>query len=706
MCLFPRSYRAIAMLISVLLLSCKEDVDMSARYVSKEHTIISYMQAHPDSYSEYVDLLYKVPVSPVSETSLGQLLSARGNYTVFAPTNEAIDKYLEELFETGLIAAPSWDAFPDSARLDSIRQVIVFNSIIDGGDQNDPIMVVDFPASSGDEFVLGTINDKKLSVKYGRGIDSIYININCPVNGKNRDIWTLNGIIHQMERVIAPQDITAADYLHDIIALKKEGFLVIARAIEACGLMDTLGAIRDETYEQLYKQRKIEDLQQMTSYGFAEGTTAYVPRHRLYGFTIFAETDDFWRSQGLDPVADDLLEQLQQWILDNHQYSVEDRFTTDQHFSSPENLLNQWTTYHILPMRLPVSKLVIHRNEYGYSSSNPMYYTTPVYEYYTTLGKRRLLKLYESKASAGVYLNRFPIIDNTRTGTGMELGCDADKVGCLVEKESEQAVLNDLVNACIYPIDAPLSYSDAVRNNLAQQRIRFDGMSLFPEAINNDFRCKASRADCDMWVYIPNTNIYPYIENMIINDECKFVYFNSYQCPYPNLQIDEMKAVGRWELTFKLPPVPRRGTYELRYDVLANKKRGIAQCYFGSDPGHLYVTGIPLDLTMLPRDGTIGWEADSEDQDYNSEVDKRMRNLGFMKGVRSIVVPNTSQTERDRSFENVRRILIRTTMDPNETYYLRLKSVLDSEMKEFYMDYLELCPKEVYDNPEVQEDIW
>ena len=37
---------------------------------------------------------------------------------------------------------------------------------------------------------------------------------------------------------------------------------------------------------------------------------------------------------------------------------------------------------------------------------------------------------------------------------------------------------------------------------------------------------------------------------------------------------------------------------------------------------------------------------------------------------------------------------------------LRFKSVLDDQTREFYMDYLEYCPKEVYDNPETPEDIW
>lgn len=45
-------------------------------------------------------------------------------------------------------------------------------------------------------------------------------------------------------------------------------------------------------------------------------------------------------------------------------------------------------------------------------------------------------------------------------------------------------------------------------------------------------------------------------------------------------------------------------------------------------------------------------------------------------------------------------------MKADETYYLRFKSVLDDQTREFYMDFLEFCPKEVYDNPETPEDIW
>ena len=706
-----RLIQVFGLILAVLLFyGCSEEVDTSSRYVFKYETILSYLQKH-EAYSEYASLLDKVTIGKYSSSKVGQLLSARGNYTVFAPTNEAIYEYLQSLVEEELISEPSWEAFTDSNKLDSIRKVIVFNSIIDGGDeQNNYYYVTDFPEADKGEFVLGNLFDRKLSISRFPDPDSLCINGDCPINRYQRDILTINGIIHQMEKVIAPKDVTAAIYIQQALDEKRDGYLAMFRGIQACGLLDTLSAVRDEVYEELYQQGKIDDLPGMTKVGFAEGETAYAPKHRLYGFTIFAETDDFWRSQGIDPASPDLLQNLTKWILDNHQYSDDDVFTTGTDYESEKHLLYQWVTYHILPMKIPVDKLVFHVNEYGFNLSQPKLFGIPVYEYYTSFGARRLFKLYESKESNGIYINRFPKLDNGRRGTNHELYCDPDKVGCKVETESPLAVLNDMVNCNIYPIDAPLSYSDAVRDNLQKDRIRFDGMSLFPEAMNNDIRLKKASAEMYKHVYIPNTvRSYNYFPNMQQNSDMNFVYYNAWNDDWCNLQRDEMKAVGRFEVMFTLPPVPRRGTYEVRYKVLANANRGIAQIYFGSDPENLPVAGIPIDLTMDCRNADdarkVGWENDTEDDDFNAEVDKRMRNNGYMKGPQSINSDNgTERGINDR--ENIRHIFVRQTLDPNKTYYIKLKSVLESDKKEFYMDFIEYCAKEIYDNPVEPEDIW
>ena len=76
-----------------ILAACKEDIDTSARYVIKDYTVYSYLNTFPQ-YSEYAKLLSEVKASPISNTTLKQLLTARGHYTCFAPTNDAVHAYL------------------------------------------------------------------------------------------------------------------------------------------------------------------------------------------------------------------------------------------------------------------------------------------------------------------------------------------------------------------------------------------------------------------------------------------------------------------------------------------------------------------------------------------------------------------------------------------------------------------------------------
>ena len=64
----------------------------------------------------------------------------------------------------------------------------------------------------------------------------------------------------------------------------------------------------------------------------------------------------------------------------------------------------------------------------------------------------------------------------------------------------------------------------------------------------------------------------------------------------------------------------------------------------------------------------------------------------------------TDQARRNEAI--IRRIIVRQTMDPDKTYYLRFKTVMDDPTRFLYMDYLEYVAKEVYDNPETPEDIW
>ena len=686
-----------------ILAACKEDIDTSARYVFKDYTVYSYLSTFPQ-YSEYAKLLSEVKASPISNTTLKQLLTARGHYTCFAPTNDAVHAYLQYLTEEGIISEPSWDAFPSDRVRDSIKQVIVYNSIIDGADEN-YILTSEFPVTNNAELPLANMNDRKLSIRFGDTPDSLYVNYDCPIDSRNKDIEVTNGVIHCMHKVIFMEDLSLTQLFNEIVLKKREGFLVTAKVILACGLQDTMSKVRDEVYEKLYLTKAITDFDankiSWTFHGASGHRTAYLPEHRKYGFTVFAERDNFWREAlGKEP-ADITPADVQQWVLDNHQYSEDDEFVADNNFSSPKNLLYQWITYHILPCKISSDKLVIHNNEKGYNIQNKTL-TIAQDEFYATMGKRRLLKIFESKESNGVYLNRFPKLDNGRRGTYHELYCDEDKVGCLIDNRSDSVLNYNVLNGIVYGIDAPLAYTDEVRNNLQRQRIRFESMTMFPEAMTNDIRKCQSTDFRHQFIHIPPTSKYQYFENMDLSDDTWFVYLNSYGYDWCNLNADELKAEGRYEVTLKLPPVPRSGVYELRYQVLANGDRGTAQFYLGTDKNKLAPTRIPIDLTLSTPEKT-GWFTDSDDDEYNAEKDKQMRNNGIMKGAEGI--QNSSATERATTY-TLRHIVSRQFVDADKTYYLRIKSVLDSDRKEFYMDYLEWVSKDVYDNPVEPEDIW
>jgi len=703
-------------IVSLAITGCSEEIDTSSRYVFNEETVTSYLNKH-EQYSEYCRLLNEMMVSDYSNTTVSQLLSARGHFTVFAPTNEAIQDYLNTLVTQGLITEPNWETFPNEHKLDSIRRVIVFNSIIDSGDDYDYYETNAFPtpttASPSIEIPLPNMNDRKLVVQHVEQQGEIRIN-DCVIDPNNCDILCINGVIHAMHNVIAPSNNTMDNLMRKYAQDENSGFVIASKLVEACGLYNVLSRWRDDDYEELFqKQEKIPT--KMTSYEDNNPQYFYTPEHRYIGFTFFAETDDFWRQAipGKN-IMDITLEDVVAYLDAQGVYPDAKR---DNDYKSEDNILYQFITYHLLPERLSADKLVIHYNEKDYNTSTKTP-TVAVMEYYTTMGKRRLLKIYESRESNGVYLNRFPNLDDERHGTYHELSCDPDKEGIRIGKPNMTGD-NNIRNGIIYPIDKLLYYSSETRANLQKQRIRWAVPSMWPEFMNNDIRCSDITDDKHTGVYIPTDEQYKYLDDVEISKDTEFYYWTGRGKGWMNMQGDEMTIRGLTDCIMRLPPVPMRGTYELRFAIQSGgNKRGMVQFYWGSNKDKLAAMGIPMDLRQgadnklhtLGGDvaSDIGYEDDvRNDDDYNAEIDKRLRNNGYMKGCNQYCAggPGTANSMR-ASDRCIRRIIIRETMDPDVTYYIRFKTVLDSRLLFFYMDYMEYCSKEVYDNPEKQEDIW
>ena len=692
------------------LCACTETIDTSARYVFTDKTIVDYLQAH-EQYSIYLDLLDRTQVSHLSKSTLRQLLSARGHYTVFAPTNEAIQLYLDTLWRKGLITEPTWDGFRNERQRDSIEQVITYNSILDGGD-NTLFYSYDFPVQQDGEIFLPNMFDRRLSVHQSEDSMGLYLINNEPMDTRNYDIPLINGVLHAMNGVIAPSNNTLGRLLYNTMQERREGFYVASLLAEAVGLLDTLDQYRDPVYEDLYMQGIIPEWND--DYGDdRNGHYFYSPEHRYYGYTYFAETDSFWTETlgkpALDITVDDVVGYLEQ-------QDIYPEARRDKDYKNTDNLLNQFVTYHLLPERLPTNHLVYHWSERGYNRSAKILGAS-VSEFYVTMGKRRLLKIFESRQSEGIYLNRFPNLRNGRHEDYQEASCDPDKEGLRIGAPNLEGE-NNVRNGMLYPLDKLLVYDEATRGNLQKNRIRWCVSSMFPEFINNDIKLCEIQTHERLWVYIPNQ--YPYLDDCDISQDTRFYYWPATNQSWDNYQADEFTIRGMQDITLRLPPVPKRGTYELRVTVQpgggSGDTRGIVQFYWGNDVSRLAPLGIPIDLRTgglnlrtklgwFPSD--TGWEQDTEDDEYNAEVDKRMRNKGWMKGAFIQCMTNNTTTYSARTNEMcLRRVLVRQTMDPDETYYIRFKTVVDDPQTYLYMDYFEYVAKEVFDNPETPEDIW
>ena len=115
-------------------------------------------------------------------------------------------------------------------------------------------------------------------------------------------------------------------------------------------------------------------------------------------------------------------------------------------------------------------------------------------------------------------------------------------------------------------------------------------------------------------------------------------------------------------------------------------------------------TFVYTEAGNIPSD--IGYEEDVDDDEYNANIDKKLRIHDYMKSVNQYCAGSAGAPPLRTSSNNLRRILFRQYMDSETTYYIRFKTVLDGASRQFYLNFFELCPKEVYDNPYEPEDIW
>lgn len=654
--------------------SCTENIDDSDLYTFTGETMVDHFENDPENFSDYLTILGKVHPSKRSESTMLELLSARGNYTCFAPTNDAIKQYLDSLLLLNQVTSTDVNQIPDS-----IAESIVFNSIIENENEE---------AYSTTDFVEGALsrtnmNDRYINISYGNDADGtsvIFVNVDSRIIVK--DIEVTNGYIHAIDKVLSPSTATVGD-----LVMNTPNTSFFGRLLDITGWDDQLMDYRDEAYEDFEKAG--EDVTETVN---GKPWTGRYPEHRYFGYTVFVETDSvFEEVLGKGNLT---VEALKNWLQTNGYYPDANY---DDDYTSEDNVINQFVSYHLLPERLTWNRMVIFSNEKGFYNgaiNDGTQFQTNVWEYYETMGKhRRTLKITGIKD--GKRINRYSTMNLT---TYREQSVEIP--GVEINSTNGQYD-NNAMNGYYYTINSLLLWGPDVYNKVLNERMRYDICALLPEIMTNNVRFNKTAS----WFF--KSDYFDVVPSM--SEETVFQYLPNTNNTgdagqWTNYQTDEFNIKGVFDFTMKLPPVPYTGTYEIRYGVSANGNRGMAQIYLGTNPNNLPPEGIPLDLRVGGGSSSVGWVSDTNlgsDEEID-EKDKAMRNLGYMKGPKYFY-PASGISGRDCT-NCLRRIIYTGQLEAGETYYIRFKSVLQSSA-EFFLDYIEIVPKSIY-NGEIAEDKW
>ena len=653
--------------------SCTDSIDDSNMYVFEGKMAADYIKEDPD-LSYYLQML-KQTRSGKKGSTMDHLLETRGNYTVFAPTNAAVQHYLDSVFST-----PNYNVADTP---DSVAEDIVFNSIIDT-DENEGYRTTAFIEGT---FDYKTMADRFATVTFGNDTaGNVRFFIDAYSEITEPDLEAENGWVHVVNRVVMPYSST----LPDLIACQ-DNLLIFSRLLFYTNWKDSLQDIRDEEYEA-------RDLPEYDSSVTIKGI---VPQHRYFGFTMFVEPDSVlcekWgveikKENGIVTNWDEIMARATEMCKTYYPQAKSEDLT------SPDNAVNQFVAYHIVKGAMAYNKLVIHYNEVGYAYTNPNKLAIDKFQYWETMGKdKHMLKMTEGEQTDGKRLNRY--VSKYDWDSYEEL--EVPRKGILVSPNNGVRDIQAL-NGFYYPIDDVLWYDDDVPNKVLNERIRFDVLAIQPELHTNGMRA------------LPNSNYYHiysgYCEGITFTDETDL----SLMMVYGNagcraFEQDEPQFEGDYDVTFRLPRVPFEGTYELRVAVANGSARGMMQVYVGTNKNNLSAIGLPIDMRYNENTTYIGWFRDTDDKQENARLERNMRNHDVMKGPKYYGNISSSGTTSGRddgfNYHKLRHIIYRGTVRPDETYYVRFKDVLTNPAANFDIDYFEWVPKNVYAGVD-PEDYW
>ena len=674
---------------TVMLPSCKnDDIPSESYYTFTGNTVESYLSENPD-FSLFVEFLgkskLKTGTQGTTDATVASLLSSYGYYTCFAPDNDAMLEYFHRTAGPDCNSMKDLSNYFEPAQVDSIIDLIAQMHVVSSSKNSLTYPSKDFSAKLSDV----NLYDK---VIYVDTAGTSYC-INGLAIITERDIKCHNGYLHRIDKVLEPVDRSLSEFFDEY-----PQYSIFGKIFEATKVESRMNTV-PEDYDFEPSQRDWSP--------YLPPWDAYIdtPQKRKFAFTMFLEPDEVYEAAipELAVPGADTVELIKQYALEwfEREYS-EDMPDLVEHAKSvditdPDHYLNRFVAYHILNKKMDRTDFT--RYTLGLA---PQY--ARIQEWAETLAPNTMI--YVSAGRNGhawpggidpnpemVQLNPSP--DNEVVFNAKEGWARPTKDGVEIlpnEIQTENGYIHELKSILTFP-----------RSDFKKMRFRLDCSSIFPEAMSNDWRYQN--------VNMARTG-FPegYLSNIkFLSDQTAFVLVQPNVNEPPGAgrngyQGDEWMAYESYDFILRLPPVPA-GTYEIRMGYTRAGTRGCAQFYIGTDPDNLKPCGIPVDLTQTVKQH--GWISDNGlSREEIEENDKEMRAKGFMKGPNSWLCNNGNSPKSLRETANAgegdspqRCILGQVTLAKDGPIYVRGRNATSNPSVELMMDYFEICPDNIYNNP-------
>lgn len=466
-----------------------------------------YVANRTEDFSEFKKLL--------EVTEVMGLLNAYGEYTLFAPTNEAMYAFYADQGKSSL----------DDFSTDTLKK-IAYDHIIKG-------YIV-----KTENFVDGlmpflTMSDRFIATESRPENNGLVYYINEKSAIIFRDIIVSNGVIHAINHVVQPSELNIVQSIN-----KDPKFSLFNEALLKTGLWKELLLTRDESYDP-------------DDYGYIDvtfiqggGSKDELPVSRKYGYTVLMESNDTYKNlYGIET-----LEQLSAYAAANvYHENPDDANVTD--ITDRRNSLNKFIAYHLINKKLTYSKFI---DDYD---TDHMIKTYDMYEYIETMCPNTLLEVKKERATGESNL----LNKSVETGEAVRINKNYKDI--------------DATNGVYHEIDRILIYNKQVAGELSSKRLRMDAASFFPELTNNNMRYY-DPSKPRSWVFPKG-----YIKRLKASETTRFCYLNAYggyldyqgdEVYLKGMYDFEIETppipAGTYEIRFGYQPTGGRGAAQIYWD--------------------------------------------------------------------------------------------------------------------------------------------